>query len=283
MSGRSDAWTRGDPMRALIILLCLLPELALASPVKTDLFGHSIEIKTIPPDDEEALFVDGKQMLENQIINLEENGQIGSTSFAIGSSSGGGNICDASPFVLRFTANAPVQIDGPLDSCNPVAHKIEKDHVTFESPALPTAKGARWIWTANGFGPEQPLTFKPSPNKGWDALRRGAIHHPLDLLGHADLAQQLRKEVSDAHYEAFKRLVSGPGHARYDGGLFIGEACQAHMCDDTAVLIVIDPAAKRIAVAMKDEDKPVLIVPGEGAWPAAAKPVLQSWRQSWSR
>ncbi len=270
-------------MRALIVLLCLLPGLALASPVKTNLFGHSIEIRTVPPDDEEALFVDGKQMLQNQIIDLGDNGQIGSTSFAIGSSSGGGNTCDASPFVLRFAANEPVRIDGPLNNCSPVEHKIEKDHVTFESPALPTMEGARWIWTANGFGPEQSLAFKPVKNKGWDALRRGAIHHPLDLLGHADLAEQLRKEVSDARYEDFKRLVSGPGHAQYDSGLFIGEACQAHMCDDTAVLIVIDPAAKRIAVAMKDEDKPLLIVPGEAEWPAAAKPALQNWRRTWSR
>jgi hypothetical protein len=84
-----------------------------ASPVTSQLFGHKIEIKPIAPDNEEALFIDGEQVLKNQIISLDETGQIGSTPFAIGNSSNGGNACDGSPFVIRFAANEPVHVDGP--------------------------------------------------------------------------------------------------------------------------------------------------------------------------
>src|SRR5262249_13404359 len=143
--------------------------------VTRQLFGHTVEIKPVGPDDEEALFIDGKQVLKNQIISLDETGQIGSTPFAIGNSSAGGNACDGSPFVIRFAANEPVRIDGPLDSCWEVRQKIERDRIVFEVPASPTDDGQRWIWTPAGLGSVEKLKFKVAA-KGWDALRRGAIH-----------------------------------------------------------------------------------------------------------
>jgi len=64
--------------------------------------------------------------------------------------------------------------------------------------------------------------------KGWDALRRGAVYHPADLLSYRDLAEQLKKTVSDARFEDLKRLMSGPDKVRYDVNMFYGQACQAH-------------------------------------------------------
>lgn len=272
----------GLEMRALLILFCLLPGIAFATPVKTELFGHTVEIKAVAPDNDEALFVDGKQLLTKHYIDLKENGRIGATDFAIGSSSDGGNLCDASPFVLRFTANEPVRLDGPLDSCRTVEHKIGTDRIVFEAPASPTDRGERWTWTANGFGPAEVLKSKTAA-KGWDALGRGAVYNPIDLLGYAELARALKATVSNARYSDFKRSLSGPGTVRYDGKIFIGKACQAHNCDTTSALVVMDAATRRVAVALRDDDKPLLVVPADAEWPAAAQDELANWRSENAR
>ncbi|MGJ5179388.1 hypothetical protein ACQR16_15960 [Bradyrhizobium oligotrophicum] len=269
-------------MRALLILFCLLPGIAFAKPVKTELFGHSIEIKVVEPDSNEALLVDGKQLLTKPIIDLEENGRIGVTDFVIGSVSDGGNMCDGSPFVLRFPANEPVRLDGPLDSCRTVEHKIGPDRIVFTTPASPTERGERWTWTASGFGPAQELKSK-SAAKGWDTLGRGAIYNPVDLLGYAELAKALKAAVSNARYADLRRILDGPGSVRYDGKIFIGKACQAHSCTTTSALVVMDAATKRVAVAMRDENKPLLIVPADAQWPAAAQDELANWRSGNAR
>jgi hypothetical protein len=269
-------------MRALLILLCLLPGIAFAKPEKTELFGHTVEIKVVEPDNDEALFVDGKQLLTKHFIDLDENGRIGATDFVIGSSSDGGVMCSYSPFVLRFTADQPVRLDGPLASCREVQHKIESDRIVFVTPASPTDHGKRWTWTANGFGPAEVLKFKMSA-KGWDALDRGAIYNPFDLLGYADLAKALKATVSNARYSDLQRSLSGPGTVRYRGKIFIGNGCQAHSCGSTTALIVMDAATKRVAVAMSDNDKPLLIVPADAQWPAEAQSELEKWRRDNTR
>jgi hypothetical protein len=66
--------------------------------------------------------------------------------------------------------------------------------------------------------------------------------------------------------------------------MLYGEACQAHACGgDTDLLIAIDVAARRILVAMKDSDKPPLIMPAEASWPPTAKQKLEDWRSKWTR
>ncbi|MGY3453145.1 hypothetical protein [Bradyrhizobium sp. USDA 4353] len=265
-------------MRALLILLCLIPGLAFANPAKTELFGHTIEIKVVEPDDDEVLLVDGKQLLTKRIINLDKNGRIGATDFVIGSVSDGGNACDGSPFVLRFTANQPVRLDGPLNNCAMVKQTIEPDRIVFETAPTPTIRGERWMWTANGFGPVEVLKFKTAA-KGWDALSRGAVYHPGDLLGYAELAKALRATVSNARYTDLKWTLGGLGTVRYDGSIFIGQGCQAHSCSTTSALVVMDAATKRVAVAMRYNDKPLLIVPADAHWPREAQKDLDKWRR----
>ncbi|WP_035646981.1 hypothetical protein [Bradyrhizobium sp. ORS 285] len=265
-------------MRALLIVLCLVPGIAFAKPVKTELFGHTIEIKEVPPDDDDQLFVDGKLLLTKHIIDLDNNGRIGATDFVIGSSSDGGNACDESPFVLRFTANQPVRLDGPLNNCAMVKQTIEPDRIVFETAPRSTLRGHRWTWTANGFGPVEDLKFQTAA-KGWDALSRGAIYKTEELLGYAELAKALKAAVSSARYPDLQWTLSGLGKVRYDGKIFIGEACQLHNCSTTAALVVMDAAKKRVAVAMRYNDKPLLIVPADAKWPAEAQKDLEKWRR----
>jgi hypothetical protein len=269
-------------MRVLVVLLCLLPQCALASAISIKLFGHDVRIAPAKPDDQDALFIDGKRVLTNQIIRLDEVGRIGSTSFAIGNSSAGGNACDGSPFVVRFAENEPVRLDGPLASCWQVKQKIERDRIVFEVPASPTGDGQRWIWTAAGLGPVETLKFEMA-DKGWDALRRGSIHHLSGLLGYSDLARQLKATVSDARVADMKRLMSGPDQVRYDGDMFFGEAVRHTPAAAIRTSSSPSISPRRIVVALKDSDKPPLIVPAAADWPPAPKAELGKWRRQWSK
>jgi hypothetical protein len=119
--------------------------------------------------------------------------------------------------------------------------------------------------------------------KGWDALDSGAVYHPMDLLRYADLAKSLKATVSNARYSDLRWILSGLGTVRYDGKIFIGNACQAHSCSSTTALVVMDAATKRVAVAMSDDDKPLLVVPADAQWPAAAQSELEKWRRDNAR
>jgi hypothetical protein len=92
----------------------------------------------------------------------------------------------------------------------------------------------------------------------------------------------LKKTVSEARYEDLKRLMSGPDKVHYERNVFYEEACQAHACGgDTEIFIAIDFAARRIVVAMKDSDKPPVIIPAQADWPPAAREELENWQSKW--
>lgn len=266
---------------AAALCLCLLSQPALAYPVALTLFGHKVSVWTKVRYAPEELTVDQKSMLTSPFIGFEEIGILGTTGFAIGSTSDGGNACEGSLFVLSFVENAPARLDGPLDTCGPLEYKIEGDQIIFENPASPTGNGKRWVWTRNGFGSPEILTFAPSKQSGWNALRSRSIQHPSELLNYTDLGAQLTKLVGAERTSSLGRLLSGPGSIQYDGTVVIARACQRHSCDDTDVLVALDLASRTSMVALKDQAAPLLVSPSDAVWPDQAKPFLRQWRAKW--
>jgi hypothetical protein len=269
-------------LRLAILILCLSTQFALASSTNIKVFGHDLEIYSKAQGDNEQLTIDKKPLLKEQYIEIKEIGALENTGFAIGSTSAGGNACEGSLFVLSFAAKEPTRIDGPLDTCGPVEYKVEKDRIVFEVRATPNGDGARWVWTTSGFGPAEALKFAPIGGTGWTDLRSRSIQHPGDLLKHAEFSKQLTRLLG-VQYSSFKRVVNGPGAVHYDSNVMIGEACQSHSCDDTSVLVAIDIASQKLAVALKDANKPIMIVPRDSDWPEAATAYLRRWRTKWPR
>ena len=67
-----------------------------------------------------------------------------------------------------------------------------------------------------------------------------------------------------------QQVSSGPGSAQYRNNLLIATSCQSHSCDNAFLLLVADPASKRIFVALKDDQSPILISPKASEWPTGA-------------
>jgi hypothetical protein len=266
--------------RLAAVLLCLMPRLALGEPTAMIVFGHKLEIYKSQEGDD-LLKVDGKQMVTEHDIDIAEIGTIGSAGFAVGTTSPGGNACEGSLFILSFVNKEAVRIDGPLDTCGPITYKTDKERIVVESPARPGVNGARWTWSVNGFGPAETLKFAASTGTGWNMLRSRSINHPLDLLGHTEFTTQLRKLLGPAVYATLPRLLSGPGSVKYDGNVMVADACQAHSCDDTSVLIVVDIGAQKLMIALKDADKPAIVAPWVADWPTATATEFGNWRRKW--
>ncbi|WP_074119449.1 hypothetical protein [Bradyrhizobium sp. AS23.2] len=267
-------------VRLAALLFCLMPQLAFGEPTAMTVFGNKLEIYKNKEGDE-LLTVDGKKLVTEHYVNIAEIGTIGAAGFAIGTTSPGGNACEGSLFILSFVEKEPVRIDGPLDTCGPVTYKTEKQRIVVETPAMPGANGARWTWTVNGFGPAEALKFAASTGNGWNMLRSRSIDHPVDLLRHTEFTAQLRKLLGPAAYATLPRLLSGPGSVKYNGNVVMADACQAHSCDDTSVLIVIDIGSQKLMVALKDTDRPPIVAPWVAGWPAATVADLGSWRRRW--
>lgn len=264
-----------------LFLLCLLPQIASAEGVSLKIFGHQLEVYSKSQDDENVLMVDKKELLKNAHIDVGEVGLLANTGFAIGTTSAGGNMCDETLFVLSFVQGAPARIDGPLDSCRPLKYRVERDRIVVEEPAAPGFDGSRWTWTNNGFSPPETVKFTVARGKGWNALRSRSIQHPSDLLGHEEFVVQFAKLLGQSRYSSLPPIITGPGSIRYEGDVFIGQACQAHSCDDTSVLTAIDIASQKVAVALKDGGNPPFVSPQDADWPAAAKNQLSKWRANW--
>lgn len=263
------------------LLICLLPQIAFASPTVLTLFGHRVEIFSKAQYDPEILTVDKKQLVTDQYLNLKEIGSFGGTAFAIGTTSPGGNACEGSLFVLSFSTGEPTRIDGPLDTCDLLEYRVERDRIVIESKPSPSRDGSRWVWTTNGFGSAETIKFSPTSGTGWNALRSRSVQHPSELLRHSEFSAQLTKLVGQSRYSSLPRILSGPGQVQYENNVLVAEACQARSCDDTSVLIAIDIASQKSVIALKDGTNPPFVAPRDTDWPDAAKTYLRRWRAKW--
>jgi hypothetical protein len=162
-----------------------------------------------------------------------------------------------------------------------VLYKIEKERIVVETRATPNMDGTRWTWTLNGFGPPETLKFAAVGGRGWNDLRSRSIQHPNELLQHAEFSEALMKLLG-SQYPTLTRISDGPGSVQYDNNILIGNACQSHCCGDTSVLIAIDIASQRFAIALKDGSSPLRVSPKDSDWLNGAKSYLRAWRARWS-
>jgi len=272
--------TRGSFI--LLVLLCLPPQIAAAESTNLRVFGHELAIYENSQEGEEVLTVDKKELLKDHNIDIKEIGLLANAGFAIGANGSGGNACDEQLFVLSFVQGAPTRIDGPY-TCRPVKYKVERDRIVVEEPPSPDADGSRWTWTANGFGPPETLKLAVTSGKGWNALRSRSIQHPCDLLRHEEFVTQFTKLLGQSRYSSVPNIFCGPGSVQYKGDVLVGEACQAHECDETSALVAIDLASQKVTVALKDRDNPPFVSPQDADWPAVARNDLREWRAKWRK
>lgn len=269
-------------MRRAILLavgFCLAATPALAADWSQILFGHKVEIKRAKG--QATLSVDGRALLKNDYVAITEITTVKGVGVAIGETSDGSNRCDAAPFVISFPSGAATRFDGPMDVCALVDHTVERKRILFSVAATPGIDGQRWAWApARGFSSLGTFKHVPDPTLGWAALRERKIDHPSALFDYAEVAKAMNALLGrDA--SVVLPIVSGVGSGSFKGDVFVGSACEPHMCGTNEAFVAADIAHKKVFAAWKLDGKAMVVRPAVGDWPQAARDAFEEWAKSW--
>ncbi|WP_165422572.1 hypothetical protein [Rhizobium ruizarguesonis] len=277
----------GKVVRGKAFILIIAPFIALwphgkaaAGSFDMQLFGHHIVI-TKGGDSQDSLKIDDREVLKDYYVDIDEMHVIDGMAVAVGTSSAGGNACEGSPFVVSFPKGQNPRIDGPLDSCFPVAVKASDSELTLSTPATPNQPGQKWQWTAgNGFKEIQGDTFVADTSKGWDQLRERSVTHPAGLLDYAEVAAEINR-LAGTDKALVNDILLGVGSGEFKGDLFVGTSCSRHMCTDQEAVVVADLASRTVYLAWKPSGQKIKVNPPVKAWPEKAKAELRQWSAKW--
>lgn len=243
------------------------------------LFGHAVSIS--PSGDQFKLEIDGRQVLKNYYLDLDDIYLVGTTPAVIGTSSGGGNACEGSPFVISFPTDGAPRVDGPLDTCFGVKVEVSGGALVLSTAPTPNEPGERWRWTpSDGIVEAGKQAFVSDKSKGWPQLRERTASHPADLLDYAEInAEIVRLAGNEA--SLVNDILAGVGSGKYDGDLFIGTSCSRHMCLDQEAIVIADMAHKLVYLAWKPSGQKIKVNPGVLTWPDKPKNALREWAAKW--
>ncbi|NSY46596.1 hypothetical protein G6L97_25955 (plasmid) [Agrobacterium tumefaciens] len=250
-----------------------------AATFEMKMFGHHVTI--LKRDFEQVLTIDGREVLKNEILSIEDIQLISGTPAIVGSSSAGGNAYDSSPFVISFPTNANPKVDGPVDSCRPVKMQVSADKLSFSTTALPNSPGETWVWTPiSGFSKPEEQAFVANVSKGWAELREKTITHPGDILEFAEVAAQINRLLGPEK-ETYSDIIMGVGSGSFSGDYFVGSACTRHLCNEEEALLVASIQEKQVFLAWKPSGKKIVVSPPVKEWPEKAKAALREWAAKW--
>ncbi|KQW82049.1 hypothetical protein [Ensifer sp. Root127] len=252
---------------------------AAAADFEMTLFGRHVTVLGSYP--EQRLEIDGRQMLKEAIIDLEDMYLVSGVPALIGTASPGGNACEGAPFIISFPENGNPRLDGPLETCFVVTVDTKPDQLAFSTAALPNHPSERWIWTpGEGLKKVQGQPFTTDPSKGWTELREKTVSHPGDLLKFGEIAEQIDTLLgTDASF--FSDIIKGVGSGQFDGDYFVGTACTRHMCLDQEAIVVLSIADRQVFLAWKPSGKKIIVRPIVKEWPEKAKSALRMWAAKW--
>ncbi|MEY9162669.1 hypothetical protein ABIE78_000788 [Sinorhizobium fredii] len=243
------------------------------------LFGHRVIV--LGSDTEQLLEVDGRQVLKEAIIDIDEVHLISGTPVVIGSASPGGNACEGAPFIISFPPNAAPRIDGPLDTCFVVTTHATPTQLSFSTTAMPNRPGERWMWSLEGgLKRVEGQTFSADTSKGWAQLREKTASHPGDLLKFGEIAEQI-DALLGADKASFKDIIMGVGSGEFDGDYFAGSACTPHMCFEQEAILIASITEQKVYLAWKPSGEKIIVRPVVKDWPEKAKVFLRNWASKW--
>lgn len=275
MRNFSHPWT--DASFAFAIWLSLWSTQAQSFDLKV--FGSSVSVKQL--SGERTLEVAGRTLLRDGIIVINEIERIGGTTVLIGVAGSGGNACDVSHFVLSLAPRREPRLDGPVEACGSRLVSVGDDGVVFEKPAIAGRDGQRWRWTdENGLQSLGKTAHIPARSDGWAALRERRMDHPFSLFDLADISDDIAKLVGGG-IDDVRVALSGPGSGRFEGDLFIGQACRQASCGEVEALVVAEIPKRRIFVAHKPANRSIAAYPRVEDWPPQARSALRNWARKW--
>lgn len=243
------------------------------------MFGHHVVV--LQKDFEHVLSLDGREVLKDAIINIEDIRVIAGVPAIIGYSSQGGNTCDGSPFVVSFPTDGKPRVDGPLESCYPVNADVQTDKIVFSTRALPNSPGKTWSWTPkDGLAKSEDRQFVADTSKGWSSLREKTATHPSDLLSYGEIAAQIN-DLLATEKQVYSDIILGVGSGSFEGDYFVGSSCTRHMCNEQEAMLVAAIQEKKVFLAWKLSGEKIVVRPPVKEWPDKAKVALREWAAKW--
>ena len=262
--------------RKAIFLFAMMAQPALAAN-EMKIFGHRVEV--VGPFNDQRLVVDGKILVSDAIVSINQIDVVAGTGILIGGAFSGGNACDVAPFIVSFPAGEPPKVDGPIDECQMGDITIHSRDIEIVHEASPDKPGRRRIWTvAGGFKDSGPIAFKADNELGWDALRRHDIAFPIDLYKNSDVGAAI-KALTGPDDQLFIAGFNGPSSGEFVGDTYFGTGCVAHDCPSAGSFVIADIAARKVFLAWKDDGKPFVVRPVVKDWPHPFRLRLKEWTQ----
>jgi hypothetical protein len=253
--------------------------IATAAALDLKMFGHHIVIHQ--RDYEQVLSIDGRNVLKDATLTIDDVRVISGIPTVIGSSSPGGNSCNSSPFVVSFPVDGNPRVDGPVESCYPVNADVQTDKIVFSTRALPNTPGQTWTWTPkDGLAKSADQQFVADSSKGWSALREKTATHPSDLLSYGEIAAQINGLLG-TEKDFYSDIILGVGSGSFEGDYFVGSSCTRHMCSEQEALLVAGVQEKKVFLAWKPSGEKIMVRPPVKEWPDRAKSALREWAAKW--
>ena len=244
-------------------------------------FGHPVEL--VGTLNDQKLTVDGKVLVKDAIVSIEQINVVAGTGVLIGGSSGGGNACDIAPFVVSFPPGEQAKVDGPINECGMGNIIFHPGSIEFVYSALPNLPGHRWIWTAaGGFKDAGDIAFGANGKLGWDALRHHDLAFPIDLYKNSEVGAAI-KALTGTDDEAFTTGLTGPSDGEFDGDTYIGSGCVAHGCPFAGSFVIADIANRKIYLAWKEDGRPFVVRPSVKQWPGPFRFRLKEWTEKFAK
>lgn len=253
---------------------------AVAEPQKISAFGHEFQIVRQDDFTEQRLIVDGKVLLEDMHVEIEAIAPTATGVVAIGRSDPGGNMCNSSVFIVHAVKQAKPKLHGPLELCFPATWNMTDGVITVSTEAFPGYDGQNFTWTSQKGLVERPVTkHKPDPKLGWQELQRAKNVYLLDLFDYGPVAAALYSLMAKDTAEVL-RIARGPASpGTITNGIYVGDACMAHACNISQVLVVVDTNRKKVFMAWTPEDaeKVTAVRPAVAEWPPETQDMIKRW------
>lgn len=232
-----------------------------------ELFGHRVRI--VEKDNTERLMIDGKTVVKDRYVSINEEHTIAGAGALIGSSSEGGSLCpEPAIFVVSFPKDRPFRLHGPKGDCGEITYEVEKDAIHFlRSKAY---KPKTWTWTPDkGMSAEVDANL-PNPFQDsdlWQDISAGRVDHPLLLFSHPQMKEAIKAWMG-IDEDRIAHAAFGAGDVEHKGDLFVAKACARPnaFCDDEQIIFVFDTKTKERFVAWKLFEKPPVVKPAAEQW-----------------
>lgn len=259
------------PAAALLLALACTPAAAQADDAERIAFAGGELTITELPDFEKVLAFDGRELARAYFVSFDKIASVSGTEVAFVSVGPGGNACAPAVALIWQDQDGEVQSEiAGEDECAVPTPAISDYAVFFVPYLLPGQEADVRYWIpGEGLRVHGRLAYAPEPGTTWAELGESEIRHPLEFLRNADLYAAAQALLGDALEDTARGLGVSGAPERGADGVWVGTGCVPHACGVLDSLIAVDPDARALYFAQKQDEAATRFWPERTQWPAA--------------